>query len=146
MRRQLVDADHRIGARGDGQIDGFPDVHCPTQWRCRQQNHHPVRRVLLLVAKPRQRVLHDRKMRGIVGGERCRPHERHVATARSCDRRRLLVVGRENHAIEHARFERRIDRVHNERLPAEEVRILPRYSFRSRSGGDDPQDSHEGSA
>ena len=66
------------------------------------QDHHPVGAVLLVVAHPLDRVLHHRQMRRVVGGERRRTHERHLAAQPTRHRRHLLVVGRHDQAIERA--------------------------------------------
>ena len=136
MRGHSRDAHHRVGAARRQQLHGVSNVLRPTQRRRRLEDDHDVGTERCVRFEPADGVLHDRKMRRVVAREIGGAHEWHLASERAGRVGDGRIVGRENEPIDHAGLLRRLDRVRDERLAAEQLQILARNAFRPAPRGD----------
>src|SRR3989338_9008131 len=114
--RYFRDRKHGVRTSVLYQINGFFSMKSLAQGGCRLKYHYIIRFVAFFFAVPRNRVLHNRKMRGCVAGEFRGPRERTLHPVLFADLRYLIVVGGNYYSIKNAGLFRGLYRIYNKRL------------------------------
>ncbi len=106
------------------------------------QLHDDVRPPPNLGREPIEGVLKHRKIGRQVLGQRGWSQERHLRTIPARDRRNLLIIGRDDDAVDRPRGQSRFDAVGNERNTAEQLDVLSRNRLRAAARGHNRNSTH----